>query len=513
MGIPCFYSYIVKNHGNIIKSLSKVTCDNLYIDGNSIIYDSYNALALCDNFEHALIQEIIIRLNALIIKVSPKSRCFITFDGVAPLAKLKQQRVRRFKSEYERNIRKGLGISTPAKWNTNAITPGTIFMKKLSQELGDYYLNSPHKHINIVVSSSEEPGEGEHKIFTMVRNNIDYHLKTITCIYGLDADLIMLSLNHSQFCKYIVLYRETPLFIKQIDASLDPSRDYVLDIKSLEQTIAQDLGDVSRITDYVFICFILGNDFIPHTPSINIRTNGIEVLMGVYNDVIVRQKRYLIRNGVIHWGNFKLFVNGLKQDEFSRIKEEYSKRRTYKPNKTALEDKLLFLPLLDKREEQMINPYEGYWQDRYYIHLNDIDRNNDKVLKTLCMNYLEGLEWTMKYYTFGCDNWSWKYNYLYAPLMSDLFRFIPNFNVNLVSNNKTNPVSPYTQLSYVLPRSSHDLLPKNIVEFLHSNYNNYYDSGVIKWAFFKYFWESVVQFQQIDIKQFNREINNISKLI
>ena len=175
MGIPCFYSYIVKNHGNIIKSLSKVPCDNLYIDGNSIIYDSYNALELCDNFEQALIQEIIIRLNALIIKVSPKSRCFITFDGVAPLAKLKQQRVRRFKSEYERNIRKGLGISTPAKWNTNAITPGTKFMKKLSHELCDYYLHSPHKHINIVVSSSEEPGEGEHKIFAMVRKNIEYH--------------------------------------------------------------------------------------------------------------------------------------------------------------------------------------------------------------------------------------------------------------------------------------------------------------------------------------------------
>ena len=513
MDIPCFYSYIVKNHANIIKSLAKINCDNLYIDGNSIIYDSYNALDFCDNFENAIIQDTINRLNALIIKTKPKSRCFITFDGVAPLAKLKQQRVRRFKSEYERDIRSGLNISTQAKWNTNAITPGTNFMKNLSNQLCDYYLHSVHKNINIVVSSSDEPGEGEHKIFSMVRNNIEYHLKTTTCIYGLDADLIMLSLNHSQFCNNIVLYRETPLFIKQIDGSLDPAKDYVLDIKNLQHTIAEEFGDTSRITEYVFICFMLGNDFIPHTPSINIRTNGIDVLLAVYNDVIVRKNKYLIRNGVINWGNFKLFIYGLMQDEFSRIKEEYSKRRNYKLNKTSPEERLLFLPLLDKCEEHMINPYESYWQNRYYSQLNDIDRNNDKVLKSLCMNYLEGLEWNIKYYTDDCENWNWKYNYLYAPLLSDLYRFIPNFNVNLVSNEKQDAiaVSPYTQLCYVLPRSSHYLIPEKIKDYIYLNYDSYYDSGVIKWAFFKYFWESVVQFDHLDITKFNFEINNIIK--
>ena len=64
-----------------------------------------------------------------------------------------------------------------------------------------------------------------------------------------------------------------------------------------------------------------------------------------------------------------------------------------------------------------------------------------------------------------------------------------------------------------ITRGCHNLLPDNIVEFLQSKYNSYYDSGVIKWAFFKYFWESVVQFEQLDINKFNYEINNISKLI
>jgi len=510
MGIPCFYSYIVKNHGNIIKSLYHTQAHNLYIDGNSIIYDCYNATG-----EKNLILQVISQLDALIARVNPLNRCYVTFDGVAPLAKLKQQRVRRFKSEWEAEILDGLTTVQPntvqpePKWNTTAITPGTVFMENLSIHLQEHYLNST----KIVVSTSEQHGEGEHKIFALIRNDTEYHAETTTCIYGLDADLIMLSLNHSQYCKQIVLYRDTPHFIKNIDSSLDPNKEYILDIQMLAHTISTELGGMARTYDYVFICFILGNDFIPHTPSINIRTNGIDVLLSVYNNTIVKKNRFLIQSGSINWYNFKLFIEGLKHDEQSRIKEDFSKRRNFRMNKTTPADKLLFMPLLDKREENMINPYESYWQDRYYNILNDIDRGDDVVLKALCINYLEGLEWTVKYYTSGCCDWYWKYNYLYAPLFSDLYRFIPSFNIDLVSNNKMHPVSPYTQLSYVLPRSSHSLLPVEIQTHLHAKYHEYYNSGVIKWAFFKYFWESVIQFQDIDIVQLDKEIIQIYKEI
>jgi 5'-3' exonuclease len=42
MGIPSYFSYIVKNHANIIKKLSSNTIkvNNLYLDCNSIIYDA-----------------------------------------------------------------------------------------------------------------------------------------------------------------------------------------------------------------------------------------------------------------------------------------------------------------------------------------------------------------------------------------------------------------------------------------------------------------------------------------
>ena len=97
----------------------------------------------------------------------------------------------------------------------------------------------------------------------------------------------MLSLNHTEFCKNIFLYRDTPSFINQIDRNLDPNKSYLLNISLLKSTINEDFDNTDRIKDYIFICFLLGNDFMPHIPSINIRSDGINVLLNYYNSVIV----------------------------------------------------------------------------------------------------------------------------------------------------------------------------------------------------------------------------------
>ena len=84
---------------------------------------------------------------------------------------------------------------------------------------------------------------------------------------------------------------------------------------------------------------------------------------------------------------------------------------------------------------------------------------NEENIQKICLNYLEGLEWTLTYYTDTCKNWQWKYNYHYPPLFEDLIKYIPYFDTTLLTENYEK-VSPITQLCYVLPKSSFDLIPE-----------------------------------------------------
>ena len=158
--------------------------------------------------------------------------------------------------------------------------------------------------------------------------------------------------------------------------------------------------------------------------------------------------------------------------------------------------------------EKYINIGDTGWQERYYKELFDIDIDDIRK-REICVNYLEGLEWTMKYYSSGCVSWDWCYNYNYPPLLKDLIKYIPYFDTEFVVEKPKFPVSPYTQLSYVLPRSSLNLLPPYIEKMLvkkHSKdwYNNL--DITFEWSFCKYFLESHVCLPPISLDILEKEI-------
>ena len=39
---------------------------------------------------------------------------------------------------------------------------------------------------------------------------------------------------------------------------------------------------VKILDDYIFFSFLLGNDFIPHTPSLSIKNEGIDLILDIY---------------------------------------------------------------------------------------------------------------------------------------------------------------------------------------------------------------------------------------
>ena len=540
MGIPSYFSHIVKKHRNIFKRVSKETTkiDNLYLDCNSIIYDAVHELHKAHDkinnfsiFEKLLIKMVCEKLEYYLQLLEPTQRVLIAFDGVAPVAKLDQQRKRRYMSWYNEKIVAELKEEKEDSiyWSTSSITPGTQFMEQLTADIKHHFQNN-NNNINIMISASDEVGEGEHKIYEYIRQNSNYHSNTTTVIYGLDADLIMLTLNHLHISNKMYLFRETPHFIQSIDKTLDANELYLMDIPYFAERMIEELSDVTtkgetigaeskyltnnKIFDYIFICFFLGNDFMPHFPALNIRTSGIDTLISAYKHVFNGSKTGIIENNVgegqtIIWKNLRKFIHYLSCNEFESIKNEYIRRDkqakniSYYDNKKE-EEKLLLIPLKDRSIEKFINPHESGWQERYYNALFNI-RINDDRRKEICLNYLEGLEWTMKYYSKECVDWRWSYKYDYPPLLCDLIKYVPYFDTTLLEIKPKNPVNPLVQLSYVLPKNSHYLLPENIRALLKSEWYN--DDCAFKWSFCKYFWEAHVCLPEIDINELENLLN------
>ena len=601
MGIPSYFSHIVKEYRHIIKDMKSLRqINNFYLDSNSLIYDAVKNNPTYDKtkhreYENELMNMVCAKIDFYVDTLQPRDRVFIAFDGVAPVAKLSQQRDRRYKSWYTTQIQRDLeGAAYKESWNTSAITPGTEFMKKLNTHVTEYYEKKNRSPVSTstpppkyIVSSSMESGEGEHKIFEYIRKYPEYHNSpdTTTLIYGLDADLIMLTLNHLHITnnKNMYLFRDTPEFIKSIDSSLDANRDYLLDIPELAIAIVdymhqQGIGgdgivkkntstststsiipetialQTNRIKDYIFLCFLLGNDFLPHFPAVNIRTGGIHILLNVYRETMgCDNTKFLTKSdsatepatNTIQWKNFNEFVSHIAKSEDSLLMEEHKRRdkaekrmgyqdqsqsqsrnhvrnernernNTKSSNATSTKtlqqtdevlgtdiykmDELLTLPMKERSVEKYINPFAHDWEYRYYKSLFDVE-NTDERRKQICMNYLEGLEWTYNYYTMGCIDWRWCYKFHYAPLFKDLVKYIPHMSTTFLQKKDKQAIEDVVQLCYVLPKANLNLLPLNVnivlLQRLGHLYGEDYD---FKWAYCRYFWESHAELPTLNIE-------------
>lgn len=520
MGIPSYFSYIVKNHINIIRKLTAnaIKVDNLYLDCNSIIYDAVYKLQttqLNDNAYNEIITSVIHSIKEYIQLLKPSHSVLIAFDGVAPVAKLEQQRSRRFKSLYQNSVTKSIMKNTsPDPWNTTAITPGTIFMQTLDEKVKAYFANPATFNVStIIFSGSNDYGEGEHKIFRHMRNHAEDHASKNTVIYGLDADLIMLSINHLPVVPNIYLFRETPHFIKSINSELEPNENYVLDIPELAKIITTDMNNgfaderQNRIYDYIFLCLFLGNDFMPHFPAINIRTGGVDKMLQAYKATLGGTNEILTNGKQIYWKNVRKLVQFLADNELNFIKQEHKirdrKERHKLPDITS-EDKInnfVNLPTYERSIEKYINPFNPNWEKRYYNSLFDIDINEERR-KQISINYLQGLEWVMKYYTTGCPDWKWCYNYSYPPLLVDLIHYIPYFDTELIENKPADPVTELVQLCYVLPRQSLQFLPTKLYNALLREKLHWYQTDCeFNWSYCKYFWESHPNLPHINVQE------------
>jgi 5'-3' exonuclease len=517
MGIPYYFYTLYKKYANdklMIDERDIPNVDHLFFDYNSMIHPCAHkvlkeANSNQDDIENRIVQECGRYMQYVLDIVKPRN-VFVMIDGVAPRAKMNQQRERRYKSMFFKTLYK----NDQMNWDTNKITPGTNFMQKIQDEL--YTFAKRWSDINFVISGSDECGEGEHKMM----HYIDSHCQTGTImIYGLDADLIMLGLLISKN-KNITLLRDNNFNEKLPE--IQKTFTY-LNIKVLKQCICReiqtmanlDLDETRIVQDYIFLCFLLGNDFLEHLPSLIIKENGVNVLTKVYTNILIERKDYLVNNPLETTLSARINLKFL-EDLFGRLSksEDYFFAHVYSVyrQKSVYKDIVVeevYDSMLFYQDDCIKYNIPGY-KKRYYSYYGITDINE------VCKDYINGLYWVLGYYNkHEHNNWDWFYKHHATPFVSDLWMYLAKFDKDRVYEIETSkPCTPIEQLFMVLPKQS---LLKILEEDASTLYNRvkrvfrtsnskelkrYYPNSIcIDMVHREYLWQAKIFFEHFD-KQF-----------
>ena len=282
MGIPHYFHTITKSYDNVILyTKPSIDIDHFFIDFNGIVHTAANKV---DEKTNDLIYAKTWELTVESVKIiKPVKMIHICADGVAPVAKMNQQRKRRYLSVFRESlsltsVKACESLTSVIPWDRNCISPGTKFSKELNIFIRNCIRENDTKYL-YSFNSSDDPGEGEHKIFARIANLSD----TDTCVvHGLDADLIMLALISHK--KNIYLMRENDRSYNEFDKFIylnihelrlsilkELQSTYIWDITA--EMLSDPYSDPSKdiIESYIVLCFLLGNDFLPHIPSLSLK--------------------------------------------------------------------------------------------------------------------------------------------------------------------------------------------------------------------------------------------------
>lgn len=436
MGVPAFFRWLSRKYPSIVvncveekpkevkgvripvdssqRNPNDIEFDNLYLDMNGIIHPcTHPEDKPAPKNEDEMMVLIFEYIDRIFSVVRPRRLLYMAIDGVAPRAKMNQQRSRRFRASKEsvekteeisrareEMMQKGymLPPEKPAseKFDSNCITPGTPFMFRLANCLR-YYVhdrlnNDPGwKNIKVILSDANVPGEGEHKIMDYIRRQRaqpDHDPNTRHCLCGADADLIMLGLathepnftiireefkpnkpkpcdlcgalgHELKECQGIAKTKSgehdeiPPLLAEEVQfifLRLNVLREY-LERELLMNGLPFPYDFERALDDWVFMCFFVGNDFLPHLPSLEIREGAIDRLVRLYKNAVRKTGGYLTDSGVVALERVQLIMQELGEVEDQifkkRREDELDFRRRNKEKKKRMRrtnDKPRYIP-------------------------------------------------------------------------------------------------------------------------------------------------------------------------
>ncbi|KAL1513316.1 hypothetical protein ABEB36_002738 [Hypothenemus hampei] len=539
MGVPKFFRYISERYpclSELVREYQIPEFDNMYLDMNGIIHMCSHPDDNNPHFritEEKIFQDIFHYIEVLFRMIRPQKLFFMAIDGVAPRAKMNQQRGRRFRAakdavkQEQEAQKKGETLPTEARFDSNCITPGTVFMARLHEQLKYFCTekisNDPlWRDVKVILSGHETPGEGEHKIMDYIRylrSQPGYDPNTRHCLYGLDADLIMLGLcthdphfsllrEEVKFGRKSTKRQSVPEEITFYLLHLSLMREYLeLEFAPIKDKLVGFEYDLEKIIDdWVLMGFLVGNDFIPNLPNLHIANGALPILYKTYMEVLPTLDGYINEGGNLNLPRFEKLMQKLANfdiENFEEIRDDLLYMESKTGRKFPAHSKITSLrelqeweieegndenfeslepelgkQLRDSELDALIKATEQLdvelteddldededdddlafrnFKKEYYMNKLDYSKVTPEVLKDQAEGYVRAIQWNLNYYYNGCCSWSWYYPHHYAPYISDIKGFSDlKFDFELGT-----PFKPYEQLLAVLPEASKSLLPE-----------------------------------------------------
>ena len=492
MGIPKFYKVWLSKKGyfGTIKRDLPPNVKSLSFDFNSLIhtahqlvygYGDYNSSErrskVKSQSEDYTEQEVFVTLMNILVKlityVKPSELIIIAVDGVVPLAKMNQQRMRRYKSAYQsenRDPEESIGV------DINRISPGTDFMVRLDKYIQKWLIDNISVLANRVIYSSHMvPGEGEHKIMSIFRDKVPGELGP-HIFYGLDTDLVLLTmtLNVSE----VYLWRD------------GKDMDDIIYIDSFKYELIKELNTKTAVQDFILIMGLLGNDFLPHHPALNNYASRIDQILILYKTLNLELTNTINGSTRINWTNFTKFFRYMaaSENKFLEIDStlNFVEKKTFEQS-VKIEQFIGNNAMVERRTFD----YQKF-RTLWYHHILYPKGNQEKIeqlitelgfnpfivtidkVNDLIKEYIDGINWYFNYYFSGIMdiNKRWFYKYLGAPLFIDIYNYLNKdiSDTNSVTtgwmDNGLKLPHVFHQLLLIMPRNSINLLPDPLKFFM-----------------------------------------------
>lgn len=600
MGVPGFFKWLLekeRKNKNLIRNSINKKIKYLMLDTNCLLHPCINHVIdkIKDNpgydrskVELEIWKLITKRIDEMIDKVKPEI-IYIAIDGVVPMSKILQQRQRRHRYYYDNSQNEICNDVYPI--TSIELTPGTEYMERIHLKMINYLKNINQlgtKKIKYIYSSYHIEGEGEHKILRYIKNNIKNN-DTIV-IYGLDADLLFLALSAmiTNYTLDLYIMREKPIFDNK-DVNLDDvNTEYnYVEIRELYNIIDPTTTTATTtvpssstttkgripVPDFIVICYLIGNDFMPHLLTITFKKKGLDKLISAYENVVnkIGGNKTIVENDgkkfVINYDFLYELFNEIVYTErniWRNINRPRPNQNAPHPAPNPHHNGSNPNPHHNAPHNNSPNPHHNAphhngpnhngttnpnhnaphpapnphhnghhnaqsnkgviveekieFKDETEYYNNYLGTSELEISKStkkhIVLKYIEGVEWCMNYYLNNTNSWSWGYPYAIAPLIQDIINYFPKMGESNTFGGRE--LCPMEQLILAIPRETYKyvLSPDLITELRQNKIIGYMFPISFSIDINKddLYWKCPVSIPMVDYNEYVKEIKKIELL-